>query len=214
MCCQGSISHIDEETGGRRGPVGSRMRFQHAGGLSTVARDAIRAPISGEVCCRLNSHDCCSPHMGMLGMASSARPRPKPGGRWRIEQPQVWLHGPSHRLFRGIRWSGSMESGLDCRGGGLVEGNMVVSCPQSPDDRVRDLGGASPPRRMRDAGGDARCQPNPVPHTASLAALLFPFVDDWRILRIWAVARMIPPTTTWSCTNPMRLDSGHAGPCV
>lgn len=46
---------------------------------------------------------------------------------------------------------------------------MVVSCPESPDDRVRDLGGASPPRRMRDAGGDARCQPNPVPHTASLA---------------------------------------------
>lgn len=169
MCCQGSISHVDEETGGCRDPVGSRMRFQYAGGLSTVAKDVIRTPISGKVFCRLSSHDC-SPHMDMLGMASSARPRPKQDSRRKMEDRTATGVAPrpfSPSLSRNqVVWSS-----LDYRGAGLVEGNMVVSCPESPDDRVRDLGGASPPRRMGDAGGDARCQPNPVSHTASLGAM-------------------------------------------
>jgi hypothetical protein len=174
--------------------------------LSSVARDAIRTPISGGS--RLNSHDC-SPHMDMLGMASSARPRPK--------QEDRSATGVAPRAFSPSRsrnqvvWVESRLSRSRARWG-----ERVVSCPESPDDRVRDLGGAPPPRRMRDAGGDARCQPNPAPHTASLAQCqLF---NCYRA-RLWMTGGAFcgsgPLQRIVYRVVPTQCDpSGAAGPCV
>ena len=134
-------------------------------------------------------------------MASSARPRPKQKDRSATSvAPRAF--SPSRSRNQVVWLDGSS---LDCRGAGLVWGERVVSRPESPDDHVRDLGGAPPPRRMRDAGGDARCPAEPgSPHgelgaMPAFSLLPGPSVDDWRsILQIWAVAK------GYSRTNPMR----------
>ena len=148
-------------------PSDARMRFLYAGWqqLPTVVSDAIRTPMSG------GDGHCPSSLLASHGPSGDGvvvTSAPK-AGRWishrcgTMALLTVWFA----RSGGLARWGESRLS----TGRVPFGGKMVVSCPESPDDRVRDLGGASPPRRMRDAGGDANSTSNPVPHNAKLGTM-------------------------------------------